>query len=219
MERTIQVKNFIKFFFINKNGKHSSNSIKSFGFSKRGKHAKDELIVYNPVYARLSTCLGSFAIATSLFTLATFGKYKGTLASSDTARVARYLIELNKTEETITEILPETTKNIEFEVKNFEGDIVNPEKQNEVKSKYKLKLEIVDVLDIPLEYHLYRIYSLEDQREIILTDGESNFIEVDSLCTVHKYRLELIWQNGYDEIIYQNLSDHIKISIDSEQID
>ena len=84
-----------------KRGKHASNRVVFFGTSKRGKHAKDEIIVYNPLYAKITTCLGSFALATSLFTIATLGKYKGTLASSDTARVARYLIELTKKEETI----------------------------------------------------------------------------------------------------------------------
>ena len=219
MKMAKHAKNCISFFNMIKRGKHASNRVVFFGTSKRGKHAKDEIIVYNPLYAKITTCLGSFALATSLFTIATLGKYKGTLASSDTARVARYLIELTKKEETIIEILPKTTTNIEFEVKNYEGEKNNPDKQNEVKSKYKLKIQMMDVLDMSMEYHLYRIFSQDDQREVALTNGESDYVQVDTVSSEHKYKLQLIWQNGYDEIIYQNLSDHIRITVDSEQVD
>ena len=202
-----------------KKGKHANNKIKFTFTCKHAKHLKNELVVYNPLYAKVSACIGSFAIATSLFTFMTLGKYKGTLASSDTARVARYVLQLTKTDETITEILPSDTKNIEFAIRNYEGEIESPEKINEVKLKYKIKIEIIDSLSLPLSYKLYREYNQGNQEEILLTNGESEFINIDMSSSEHKYKLEVKWQNGFDQIAYQNLTDHIKISIISEQID
>ena len=195
-------------------GKHASGRIKIFGVNHHGKHAKNEMVVYNPVYAKISSCLGSLAIATSLLTFVTLGKYKGTLASSDTARVARYMLELNKTEASVTEMLPETTENIEFKVKNY-----NDAKQNEVNLRYRIIVEMPEVVNLPINYTLYRVYSNNVEEEVTLQGGVSNYITVDTSNVEHNYRLKMEWQNGQDSILYQNLTDNIKISIDSEQID
>ena len=195
-------------------GKHASGRIKIFGVNHYGKHAKNEMVVYNPIYAKISSCLGSLAIATSLLTFATLGKYKGTLASSDTARVARYMLELNKTETAITEMIPETSENIEFTVKNFDAT-----KQNEVNLKYRIIIEMPEIVNLPLNYTLYRVYSNNVEEQVVLQGGISDYINVDTSNVEHNYKLKIQWQSGQDSILYQNLTDNIKISIDSEQID
>lgn len=84
-------------------GRHAKNRITLFGNGK-GKHSKDELVVYNPLYARISACVSSLAIATSFFACISFGKYKGTLASSDTARVAKYVLKLESDQNKVERI-------------------------------------------------------------------------------------------------------------------
>ncbi len=197
-------------------GKHASGKFRFFNLRSQGKHFKNEMVVYNPIYAKISSCLGSLAIATSLITFATFGKYKGTLASSDTARVAKYMLKLSKTDVSITEFIPNTTQSINFEVKNY--DELENEK-NEVKLKYRILLDTPVSPNLPIDYKLYRIYDGNVEEEIILTNGISTYIDVELANTTHAYRLDLIWRNNCDEIIYQNLIDNIKISIDSEQVD
>lgn len=86
-----------------KKGKHAKNRITLFGNNK-GKHSKDELVVYNPIYAKISAYVSSLAIATSFFTCISFGKYKGTFASSDTARVANYVLKLESDQNKIERI-------------------------------------------------------------------------------------------------------------------
>ena len=138
----------------------------------------------------------------------------GTLASNDTARVAKYMLELTNTNNSITEFIPNTTQSISFSVKNYNG-----QEKNEVKLRYKIILELPVNSNLPINYRLYRVYNANSEEEIILTNGVSSYIEMEMVNVIHEYRLDLIWQNGCDEIIYQNLVDNIKISIDSEQID
>ena len=200
-------------------GKHSNNKIKFFCFNNSGKHAKNEMTVYNPLYAKLSTCIGSFAVAISFLAFATFGKYKGTLASADAARVAKYIIELSEPETTITEFIPNTTRTIDFEIKDFEGEIENIIAQNEVKTRYKIVVGFPNTWNLPVECKLYRVYSENSKEEINFVNGESDYFEFGLSSVVHKYRLELKWQSGHEEIYYQNLTDNITISIESEQMD
>ena len=210
-----------KISFINTifSGRHSSYRLKLFSSNNPGKHAKNEMIAYNPIYAKISTCIGSFAVATSFLAFVTLGKYKGTLASSDTARVAKYILDVSNPETTITEFIPNTTKNIDFEIKNFEGEIGEITAQNEVKTKYKIVVELPSTWNLPVDCKLYRVYSEENKEEVSLVNGESEYIEVEMSSVIHKYTLELKWQNGHEEIYYQNLTDNISISIESEQID
>ena len=86
-----------------KKGRHSKNKITFFG-NKKGKHCKDELIVYNPLYAKISACISSLAIATSFFTCLSFGKYKETFATEDIARVAKYVLKLDSEQDKIKRI-------------------------------------------------------------------------------------------------------------------
>lgn len=96
-----------------KKGRHAKSKITFFG-KKKGKHCKDELIVYNPVYARISACVSSLAIATSFFTCLSFGKYKGTFASSDVARVAKYVLKLESEQNKIERICARNFKKYIF---------------------------------------------------------------------------------------------------------
>ena len=216
-----------------KRAKHFNGKMIFFGKASYGKHAKNEIVVYNPLYAKISSCLGSFAVATSLLTCVTLGKYKGTLASSDTARVAKYYVELKGDETSITEVLPETTQNIEFEVKNYQGELENITSRSEVDLKYRIIIgKDVDFIkdagiiietpvdgNLPLDYKLYRISTGNVEEEVTLVGGETDYINVGLSATSHKYRLKLIWQDGKDAILYQNLTDDFKIIIDSEQKD
>lgn len=200
-----------------KRGKHASNRIVFF-CNKRGKHFKNELIVYNPIYARFSACIGSLAIATSFLTCLTFGKYKGTLATSDTARVARYLLNLTSTETSITEFIPETTRSFNFYVSNFEGEINNPTAQNEVLLRYFIKIELPQTINLPLNYNLYKIEN-DVETQITLNNGQSDWIQVSTVNQMDTYRLDIIWETNKDEYTYQNLTDNIKIFIELEQVD
>ena len=138
----------------------------------------------------------------------------GTLASNDTARVAKYMLELTNTNNSITEFIPNSTQSVSFSVKNYNG-----QEKNEVKLRYKIILDTPVNSNLPINYRLYRVHNANSEEEIILTNGVSSYIEMEMVNVIHEYRLDLIWQNGCDEIIYQNLVDNIKISIDSEQID
>jgi len=200
-----------------KRGKHASNKIVFFG-NKKGKHFKNELVVYNPIYARFSTCIGSLAVATSFLTCLTLGKYKGTLAAGDTARVARYLLNLTSTETSITEFIPETTRSFNFYVFNFEGQIDKPSAQNEVLLKYLINIELPKNSNLPLQYKLYKIEN-GTEKEITLIDGQSDWIQVSTVNQMDTYRLDIIWETNKDEYTYQNLTDNIKISIELEQVD
>ena len=135
-----------------KRAKHTSGRIKFFAMNQHGKHARNDLVVYNPIYAKISSCLSSFAISTSLLTCLTLGKYKGTLASSDTARVAHFVLQLTNNETSLTEFIPNTTRNIDFEVKNFEDTI-----QNEVKLRYRILLNMPETVYLPVDYTLYKV--------------------------------------------------------------
>ncbi len=199
-------------------GKHASTKVIFFA-PKCGKHSKNELIVYNPLYARFSACLSSLAVATSFLVCLTFGKFKGTLASADVARAARYVLDLSGQQTSITEFIPNTVRSTTFEIRNFKGDLENPTYVNEVKLKYTIKIESVNVANLPLDYKLYNIDDEANPVEIALTNNISDYIEVSSNAQIHKYRLDVIWQNGLDEVIYANLTDEINIVVDAEQID
>ena len=199
-------------------GKHASTKVIFFA-PKNGKHSKNELIVYNPLYARFSACLSSLAVATSFLVCLTFGKFKGTLASTDAARAARYILDLSSQQTSITEFVPNTVKSTTFEIRNFKGDLENPAQVNEVKLRYKIKIEAPSVANLPLNYKLYNIDDEANPVEIVLNNNASNYIEVSSKAQIHKYRLDIIWQNGLDEVIYANLTDEINIAVDAEQID
>lgn len=199
-------------------GKHASTKVIFFA-PKSGKHSKNELIVYNPLYARFSACLSSLAVATSFLVCLTFGKFKGTLASADVARAARYVLDLSGQQTSITEFIPNTVRSTTFEIRNFKGDLENPTYVNEVKLKYTIKIESVNVANLPLDYKLYNIDDEANPVEIALTNNISDYIEVNSNAQIHKYRLDVIWQNGLDEVIYANLTDEINIVVDAEQID
>lgn len=199
-------------------GKHASTKVIFFA-PKSGKHSKNELIVYNPLYARFSACLSSLAVATSFLVCLTFGKFKGTLASADVARTARYVLDLSSQQTSITEFIPNTVRSTTFEIRNFKGDLENPTYVNEVKLKYTIKIESVNVANLPLDYKLYNIDDEANPVEIALTNNISDYIEVSSNAQIHKYRLDVIWQNGLDEVIYANLTDEINIVVDAEQID
>ena len=175
--------------------------------------------MYNPLYARFSACLSSLAVATSFLVCLTFGKFKGTLASADVARAARYVLDLSGQQTSITEFIPNTVRSTTFEIRNFKGDLENPTYVNEVKLKYTIKIESVNVANLPLDYKLYNIDDEANPVEIALTNNISDYIEVSSNAQIHKYRLDVIWQNGLDEVIYANLTDEINIVVDAEQID
>lgn len=202
-----------------KRARHFNGKIVIFTKIKYGKHAKNEMIVYNSLYAKISSCLSSFAIVTSFLACATLGKYKGTVASSDIARVAKYYVELKCNQTAITEILPKTTQNIDFEVKNYEEKIGNIISRSEVNLKYKILIEYPEEENLPLDYKLYRVSEGDIEEEVTLNGGESDYIEVGVSTVSHKYRLKLIWQDKKDAILYQNITDNIKIVIKSEQKD
>ena len=202
-----------------KKGKHSSNRIIFFSNSKRGKHAKNEIVVYNPIYAKISACIGSFAVATSFLACVTFGKYKGTYASADTARAARYVLNLRSLQTSITEFVPNTTRSINFEVKNFEGELDNPTLLNEVKLRYSIHIDTPPDANLPLEYKLYRINSDSSQSELPLKNKISDYVEVSTTSEIHTYRLDVIWPDGLNQDIYQNRTDNIKVSVEVEQLD
>lgn len=206
--------NKTQFFGISKCGKHAINRSNSFIISKCGKRYKNELVVYNPIYARISSCLSSLVIATSLLTFATLGKYKGTLASSDTARVAKYMVNLISSDTAITEFIPNTTRTIEFSVKNFDSA-----EQSEVKLRYRIIIEMPENVHLPIDYKLYKLNNEDVKEEVSIVAGMSDYIEVDTTNVEHRYIVELTWRDGYNQIEYQNLTDNITISVDSEQID
>lgn len=200
-------------------GKHADNRIVFFGGNKVGKHAKNELIKYNAFQAKLNAGLGTAAMVISFLTCMTFGRFKGTLAGNDTARVARYALEVSEPETSVTEFIPNTTRNVEFEVKNFKGLTGNSSNTSEVKIKYRVIIELPITAQLPIDYTLYRVYDNDREEEMALTDGKTDYVEVDPTSTTHKYRLKMEWQSGRTDIRYQNLKDDVRILVESEQID
>lgn len=200
-----------------KRGKHASNRIVFFS-TKKGKHSKNELVVYNPLYAKFSACISSLAITTSFFTCLTFGKYKETWATSDIARPAKYLLNLTSSETSITRFIPETRRSLNFYVSNFEGEVNNPTAQNEVLLRYFIKIQLPETINLPLDYKLYKIEN-DVETSVDLNNGQSEWIQVSKTSKIDTYRLDIIWETGENENIYQNLTDNIKILIESEQID
>ena len=200
-------------------GKHMDHRIVFYRSRNAGRHAKNEIIKYNKFHAKLNAGLGSLAVAASFITCVTLGKFKGTLAGEDNARVARYVLELTEPDTTITEFIPSTTRNIDFQVKNYKGDEANAQNTSEVKLKYRISVELPATAKLPLDYKLYRVYDESNEEEVTLTNGRSEYVMVSTASEVHSYRLDITWQDGHDEIDYQNLTDSIIISAESEQID
>lgn len=200
-------------------GKHADNRMVLFASKQAGKHAKNELIKYNPIQAKLNAGLGTAAMVISFLTCMTFGRFKGTLAGNDTARVARYALELSEPETSITEFIPNTTRNVEFEVKNFKGTTGNSNNTSEVKIKYRVIVELPITAQLPIDYTLYRVYDDDREVEVTLTDGRTDYIEVGTTSEIHKYRLKMEWQSGRTDIKYQNLKDDVRILVESEQVD
>ncbi len=109
--------------------------------------------------------------------------------------------------------MPETSKNIYFQVSNFEEN-----KNNEVSLKYLVNIIIPENSNLPLEYKLYRIIG-ETETEVTLTDGKSEWIDVAAENEVHEYKLYIKWKDDEKDVAYQNLTDNIKILIELEQLD
>ena len=114
--------------------------------------------------------------------------------------------------------MPETSKNIYFQVSNFEENRSNESINNEVLLKYLVNITIPENANLPLEYKLYRIID-GTESEVTLTEGKSEWINVATENEVHEYKLYIKGKNGENDISYQNLTDNIKISVELEQLD
>lgn len=114
--------------------------------------------------------------------------------------------------------MPETSKNIYFQVSNFEENRSNESINNEVLLKYLVNITIPENANLPLEYKLYRIID-GTESEVTLTEGKSEWINVATENEVHEYKLYIKWKDGEKNISYQNLTDNIKISVELEQLD
>ncbi len=114
--------------------------------------------------------------------------------------------------------MPESYKNIYFNVSNFEQNRSKGTINNEVALRYRININLPENANLPLDYELFRIEN-GTETEITLENGKSAWVEVATECEIHEYRLYIKWRDGEKDISYKNLTDNIKISIELEQID
>ncbi len=159
-------------------------------------------------------------ITTSIVLIFSLSKYKSTVASENSAKVAAFVLELQSDsilDIPIEPIAPNSKQEILFEVSNQKD-----QKQSEITMQYTV--EISSMANLPLSFKLYRYNeSTKQYEQVKLTANTTDQIKYGFSEQVnHKYKLEINWNTNaenYNSYEYSKTIDKIKIAVNAIQVD
>ena len=157
-----------------------------------------------------------FIVTTIIIVFQTISKFKSSVATNSTARVAYPAIDLTSSQILETSINPNSAeKEFVFSVKNSNG--VN---KTQVTMKYNIQIETLS--NLPLEFELYT-YDNEKMGTTNLLNGNgkktNEFILSDfDNDEKNTYKLKIKWKDGATDYRYNNTIDYVRIRVNSEQV-
>lgn len=154
----------------------------------------------------------------SLFIALSLARYQSALAGKTGVNIASPVVELNTMEDDLIYMNPYDYINQDyfFEVTNKdENDF-----ESEVTMKYKL--EILGIVNLPIELSVYKYNentSLYDI-EVDIVDNESvSEYTLEQGQIADKYKLHLEWIEDIDDYRYSKTIDYIRVKADASQVD
>lgn len=157
-----------------------------------------------------------FILTTIVIVLQTISKFRSSVATNSTAKVAYPAIDLTSNQILETSINPDSTeKEFVFSVKNS-----NDENKTQVTMQYNIQIETLS--NLPLEFELYT-YNNETKGEtnLLKENGNitDNFIFNDFVNDeLNKYKLIIKWKEKETDYRYSNTIDYVRIKVNSEQV-
>lgn len=155
-------------------------------------------------------------ITTIIVTAFTLSRYRTTVFSKSSAKVATPVINLSNDTLNI-EINPvQNLQSYVFEVSNYED-----ENESEVSMVYNLQIKTANAL--PLEFELYNYdetTNAETGNNLLVTNNTTDEIEMkEGQKRTNKYILKIKWKEDQKNYLYSKEIDYIQLVLNSHQAD